>query len=104
MKLKLRRVLQLGLIGGLFVGVVATTSVSAGAAGTKASSVLGTGSDVAFHVMNSLDKLYDESPGCEVIAPQGTTQPLDFSCLADQPDTVKTENYAHDQVHEAFGI
>jgi hypothetical protein len=53
-------------------------------------------------MMNAIDSLYLFSPGCQQLN-IGGTQWLDFSCLApDPPGTITTENYAHDQVHEAY--
>ena len=71
---------------------------------TLPTTVIGSGSDVTFHVASALDQLYNESPGCNVIAPSGT-QPLDQECVADpaNPD-VTTENKNHDIVSEEFPI
>ena len=73
--------------------------------GPIAQNVLGSGSDTTQLMMNSLDGLYQFSPGCDQLAPAGTTQWLDFSCGPDSNSAtpvVQTENYAHDQVHEAY--
>jgi hypothetical protein len=96
-----RRILAAACIGLAVIGPVALAG-SAGAATITPVNVLGSGSDVTFHVMSRLDLLYDESPGCTTIAPTGT-QPLDDSCIPQAGD-ITTENYDHNQVHEAFPI
>ncbi len=84
------------------LAAVAIAAASAGAATITPTTVLGSGSDVAFHVMSGLDTLYNQSPGCTIIAPSGT-QPLDLSCIPQAGD-ITTENSAHDRVSEAFPI
>jgi ABC-type phosphate transport system substrate-binding protein len=77
--------------------------LASGGGGPVAQSVLGSGSDTTQFMMQGLDGLYMFSPGCQQLAPTGTTQWLDFSCLSPDPaGTVTTENYQHDQVHEAY--
>jgi phosphate transport system substrate-binding protein len=97
-----RRLRRLAVASALVV-TVAVTAVSA-AAVTLPSTVVGSGSDVMFHVNSALDQLYNQSPGCNVIAPSGT-QPLDQSCVADpsNPD-VTTEDANHDVVSENYPI
>jgi ABC-type phosphate transport system substrate-binding protein len=88
--------------GGLLAANVVPAFASGGG-GPVAQSVLGSGSDTTQFMMQGLDGLYMFSPGCDQLAPSGTTQWLDFSCLAPDPaGTVTTENYEHDQVHEAY--
>jgi ABC-type phosphate transport system substrate-binding protein len=73
--------------------------------GPIAESVLGSGSDTTQFMMSSLDQLYLYSPGCQQIAQSGTSQVqnYDFSCYAPDPaGTIKSENYQHDQVHQAY--
>jgi ABC-type phosphate transport system substrate-binding protein len=77
--------------------------------GPTASQVLGSGSDTTVFTMEGLDTLYQESPGCQDIALSGTSQvpAYDFSCYPDPAPpavTVHSENYVHDQVHEAYQI
>src|ERR1700690_1373893 len=74
-----------------------------GGGGPIAQSVLGSGSDTTQIMMNSLDQLYLYSPGCQQIPNPGGTAWYDFSCLSPDPaGTIKSENYEHDQVHEAY--
>jgi hypothetical protein len=97
-----RRLRRLALMAALVAGVSAT-AVSVASA-TTPTVVVGSGSDVMYHVNSALDTLYNQSPGCNVIAPTGT-QPLDQSCVADpaNPD-VTTEDKNHDVVTENFPI
>src|SRR5689334_20026761 len=94
---RLRRVaLAVALVAGVSVTAVSVASA------TTPTVVVGSGSDVMFHVSSALDTLYNQSPGCNVIAPSGT-QPLDQSCVSDpaNPD-VTTENRNHDTVIENY--
>src|ERR1700694_3613735 len=102
-----RFLVRLGLVAA--AGAVAMSSAVPAAAGTGvgggpiASSVLGSGSDTTQFMMSDLDKLYLFSPGCDQLAIPPAAQQLDFSCSAPDPTgTITTENYAHDQVHEAY--
>ncbi|MBO0836880.1 MAG: substrate-binding domain-containing protein [Actinobacteria bacterium] len=91
------------LVGGSLLGG-ATPSFASGGGGPTAASVLGSGSDTTQFVMSDLDKLYLFSPGCaQIPTPSGPTPWLDFSCQSPDPaGTVTTENYEHDQVHQAY--
>jgi hypothetical protein len=95
-----------GIRGLAVVGVMAAAVAvcATAAAATLPTTVIGSGSDVTFHVATALDTLYNQSPGCNVIAPSGT-QPLDQSCVADpnNPD-VTTEDVNHDVVSENYPI
>ena len=78
------------------------TATRSNAGGPFALSLLGSGSDTTQFMMHGLDGLYMFSPGCQQIALSGTKW-YDFSCLSPDPTgTVTTENYEHDQVHEAY--
>ncbi len=89
-------------VAGVFVACSLAVTQSAGAATITPAAVLGSGSDVAYPVMDALDTLYNQSPGCTIIAPTGT-QPLDFSCIPQSTD-ITTEDYAHDRISEAYPI
>lgn len=88
------------LAAGTLAGMTVTPS---GAAVKKAVQLLGSGSDAAYKPISALDDLYNQSPGCNTIVTTGT-QPLDFSCLADTANTIKTENYEHDVVSDAYPL
>jgi PBP superfamily domain len=92
-----------GLIAlGLTAVAVTLATGSAGATTVTPTPVIGSGSDVMFHVSSALDLLYNESPGCTTIAPSGT-QPLDQSCIPQAGD-ITTENANHDLISEEFPI
>jgi ABC-type phosphate transport system substrate-binding protein len=98
-----RPIVRLGM--GVATAVVVALSSIVPAGATTASTVLGSGSDTTQFVMSALDTLYQFSPGCDQLAlpVSGAVQQLDFSCSSPDPSgTITTENYAHDQVHEAY--
>ncbi len=88
----------------LYIAGPASAMPATGGGGPIAASVLGSGSDTTQFMMNGLDGLYLFSPGCaQIPTPSGPTPWLDFSCQSPDPaGTITTENYAHDQVHEAY--
>jgi len=94
---KLIRLALVTALMALGLTVVATTAFA-----TTPTKVLGSGSDTTYPMMVKLDSLYNFSPGCEVVAVPPQVQPLDFSCLPDLGSTQTAENYAHDQVSEAY--
>jgi hypothetical protein len=74
--------------GGLIAGGVAIVSmvslVLGGSAGAQTTTpanniIIGSGSTTAYPLMVTLDDLFNQAPGCNLIAASGT-QPLDFSC------------------------
>jgi phosphate transport system substrate-binding protein len=92
-----------GLIAlGLATVAVTLATGSAAATTITPTPVIGSGSDVMFHVSSALDLLYNESPGCTTVAPSGT-QPLDQSCIPQAGD-ITTENANHDLISEEFPI
>jgi phosphate transport system substrate-binding protein len=98
----IRRFAALG-VAAIALAAAATGAVStAFAATTTPTAVLGSGSDVMFHVSSALDQLYNESPGCNITVASGT-QPLDFHCIPATGD-ITTEDYLHDRVSEAYPI
>ena len=110
MAAKWRRLLALGvaLISSVaFVNVVAAPSDHAWLSGPNGTGggptpeqILGSGSDTTIILMENIDGLYLASEGCQKFS--STTKPLDFSCVVPNPaGTLFTENYEHDQVHEA---
>jgi ABC-type phosphate transport system substrate-binding protein len=103
--MKLRRArTSAALAVGAAVATLALSISPGSATTTTPTKIFGSGSDVAYKVQVGLDTAYNGSPGCNTVAPSGTTQPLDFSCLPDTATTTHKENYAHDQVTEAFPI
>ena len=43
--------------------------------------IIASGSQTAYTVVQQLDDLFDGSPGCTLVAPPGTAQPLNFGCV-----------------------
>jgi phosphate transport system substrate-binding protein len=105
---RIRRIATLGATGLAAMAVVSggtlIDAAATGGGGPQAQSVLGSGSDTTQFMMHQLDGLYLFSPGCaQIPTPSGPAAWLDFSCQSPDPaGTVATENYAHDQVHEAY--
>jgi ABC-type phosphate transport system substrate-binding protein len=100
-----QRQIILGLGMALVAGAWSVpNALASGGGGPVAVSILGSGSDTTQFMMDSLDRLYLFSPGCaQIPTPSGPTAWLDFSCQSPDPSgTVTTENYAHDQTHEAY--
>jgi len=65
-------------------------SPPAGAAGLVPPSnslIVGSGSQATFATMQQLSDLFDQSLGCNLVAPPGNSQPLDFSCPASANQT-----------------
>jgi ABC-type phosphate transport system substrate-binding protein len=87
----------------LALAATSAVGVARAATPTKPVTILGSGSDVTFHVMSSLDLLYNESPGCNITVQTGT-QPLDFTCQPPSTGDVTSENYLHDRATEAYPI
>ena len=81
------------MVGGSLAGTVVVAgalSVPAGAAGLKNpanTTIIGSGSATTYNMMQSMDLLFNQSPGCQQFvefpaAPKG--QPLDYSCTGPQ--------------------
>lgn len=94
----------LSLVSAVPAGAVAPPDGSP----TKATRLVGSGSDTTYNLQVALDGLYNASPGGQASARLSTDpKPLDGSLLnpTDQPaDAVFTENYAHDSVSQLFPI
>ena len=101
----MRKLMRLGVVTGVMtLGITLVASAAFAASATKPTAILGSGSDTTYPMMVQLDQLYNDSPGCETVAVAPQVQPLDFSCLPDLPNTITAENYAHDQVTEAYPL
>ena len=88
------------------LALVPIAGVASSGGGPVAQDLLGSGSDTTQFMMHTIDGLYLFSPGCDQLAlssNNGGVAPYDFSCQSPDPTgTVTTENYEHDQVHEAY--
>jgi hypothetical protein len=100
-----RTVVKFGMaVATVLLTLTNAVGAGSGGGGPIAASVLGSGSDTTMFMMAALDNLYLFSPGCaQIPTPSGPTPWLDFSCQSPDPSgTITTENYSHDQVHEAY--
>jgi len=66
-------------------GIVTLAVALAGPAGATLtppanSFIVGSGAQVDYNVMQQLDTLFNDAPGCQLIATGSQAQPLDFSC------------------------
>ena len=68
---------------------VAGFAVPAGAATVPAQNhiIIGGGSNTTYSVMMDLSKIFNESPGCDLVSPGGSTQNLDYRCPTPQNGT-----------------
>lgn len=92
----------LASVGG--IDIINASAANGVGGGPIAQGILGSGSDTTQFMMHQIDGLYLFSPGCaQIPTPSGPTAWLDFSCQSPDPaGTITTENYEHDQVHEAY--
>ncbi len=91
----------------LTAAIVALGLIAAGPAsaiGETPSTIVGVGSDAMYRHGQQIDQLYNSTPGCNIIAPAGTTQLFDYECLADTASTVTTENYTHDEAYSSYPL
>ena len=107
-------VLRATLGAAVVFGLFATSAVPAGAAvdtSRKPQVLVGVGSDATYEVMNDLDQVYNQAPGCAIIPAVGTAftnyeqQCIDNGQLtyaSDYADLIETENLYHDMVVEAY--
>jgi ABC-type phosphate transport system substrate-binding protein len=92
-------------VAGTGFSASANAAAHPAAAAKKAGAVFGSGSDAAYKSTIALDTLYNTSAGCRtIIVPPETVQPTNFSCLPDDASTIKSENYTHDVVSEAYPL
>jgi ABC-type phosphate transport system substrate-binding protein len=76
-----------GLLGAS--AAVAGFAMPANAATVPAANhmVIGAGSNTTYFLMNQLSQLFNQSPGCDLAAPSGGTQNLNYSCPSPQNAT-----------------
>ncbi|MBV9100026.1 MAG: substrate-binding domain-containing protein [Candidatus Dormibacteraeota bacterium] len=89
------------------LGLTPTIAHASSGGGPVAQDLVGSGSDTTQFMMHAIDGIYLFSPGCQQLkftnSQNQSIQPEDFSCQSPDPaGTITTENYAHDQVHEAY--
>ncbi|HYW28616.1 MAG TPA: substrate-binding domain-containing protein [Gaiellales bacterium] len=80
-----------------------TASTSFGATAGNGVVVQGSGSDTSYFLMTALGNLYNQAPGCNVLAPANVTQPLNYNCPNAASENSKDfVNYYHDLTAERF--
>lgn len=92
--------------GALAVAAVAlaTPAMASPSVDGKATTLVGSGSDTTHAVMQRLDAVYSGAPGCVVLAPTGTPQPLSGDCYSDTPVGTIPVNPDHDGVTQNFPL
>ena len=99
-----RAVVVGGSLGGL-AALALTLAVPAGATVTPAANniMVGSGSSTTYNMMQSLDTLFDNAPGCPTFVPfpsATTPQELDFSCTSAPTPAANPENPFNDVATE----
>jgi ABC-type phosphate transport system substrate-binding protein len=95
-------------IGGSLVGAVAVSAAFAIPAGATLtapanSTIVGSGSSTTYNMMQAMDVLFNDSPGCQqfVAFPSAATpQPLDYSCTTPPTVAANPENPYNDMATE----
>jgi hypothetical protein len=77
-------------------------SSPAGASTTTAANhvILGSGSSTTYNMMQALDTLFNDSLGCYMTQPSGTTQTLDFSCASVNGGNQVGQGYTENPVND----
>jgi ABC-type phosphate transport system substrate-binding protein len=103
------RPVVIGVALAALLSIGASVGTPAGATLTAPANnlIVGSGAQVDYNVMQQLDTLFNDSPGCSLIATGSQAQPLDFSCPSSsnatfppeangQPEYGYTENPTND--------
>src|SRR5262245_33345433 len=111
-----RNAVRVGLGAAIAAVMVALTGPGAMAAVDTARQpqmIVGVGSDTTFELMNDIDQVYNQSPGCAII-PTGSFTNSDVGQLCKDPgllayssdyaDLIQTENLYHDMIVEAAPV
>jgi ABC-type phosphate transport system substrate-binding protein len=78
---------------------LATPAFASGKSPSAANNtIIGSGSATTYQVMTSLGDLFNGFPGCNMITPSGTPQPLNYSCVA--PANPNTAQYAENPLND----
>ncbi len=93
-------------VGALAVAAVSLASPAFAGPGVdgKPTTLVGSGSDTTHAVMQRLDSAYAGAPGCVVLSPTGTPQPLDGNCYSPTPDGTIPVNPDRDVVAEKYPV
>jgi ABC-type phosphate transport system substrate-binding protein len=79
---RLRRGALLGatVVGTAVLGLAVAGPASATVEPAANNTIIGSGSNTAYAALTALATLFNESEGCNLIVPNGVTQPYNFSC------------------------
>ncbi|MGO8874247.1 MAG: hypothetical protein ACLQNG_00560 [Acidimicrobiales bacterium] len=96
-----RRIALGGVLSGALMAAMAISS-PAGASTTTAANhvILGSGSSTTYNMMQALDTLFNDSLGCYMTQPSGTTQTLDFSCASVNGGNQVGQGYTENPVND----
>ena len=68
------------VVGTAVLGLAVAGPASATVAAPANNTIVGSGSNTAYATLSALANLFNESQGCNLVVPSGTTQPLNYSC------------------------
>ena len=79
---RLRRGALFGVtvVGTAVLGLAVAGPASATVATPANNTIIGSGGNTPYAVISALANIFNESEGCNLIVPTGTTQPLNYSC------------------------
>ncbi len=100
-----RRIAITGVLSGALVAAMAFTGTAQAATTTaKNSTIIGSGSNTTYYMMQALDTLFNDALGCYMTQPTGTPQTLNYSCASNaegnQVGQAFTENPRNDVAFE----
>jgi ABC-type phosphate transport system substrate-binding protein len=103
--LNLRRRGRSVVVGGVLAGAIAasmTLTAPAGAQTTKSANnlIIGSGSSTSYNVMQAMDLLFNNSLGCYMTQPAGTTQTYNFSCASNNEGEQVGEGYTENPIND----
>jgi len=103
--LNLRRRGRRVVVGGVLAGALGTAmmlTAPAGAQTTNAANhiIVGSGSSTSYNVMQAMDVLFNNSLGCYMTQPSGTTQTYDFSCASNNQGEQVGEGYTENPIND----
>jgi ABC-type phosphate transport system substrate-binding protein len=79
-KFRTRKVAAVAALAGAGSMLLMTSMASASTAPAANNTLIGSGSATTYNLMQGMDTLYNDSPGCNLITIPGVTQPLNFQC------------------------
>ncbi len=68
------------VVGTAVLGLAVAGPASATVVAPANNTIIGSGGNTAYAMISALASLFNESEGCHLIVPSGTTQPFNFSC------------------------